>query len=146
MHVSFATTGLHGICNETEWKIGGGGQTLHSHSLGTGDKCPPPTHAPKIPSLVWDWEGAQKCFILHSQTTGDLKSYHLQARATLTAMSVPPRLGGGTKVFYPPQPDYRRFKILSFTSPGHTYCHVCAPSAGRGHKSVLSSATRLQDI
>ena len=36
-------------------------------------------------------------------------------------------LGGGTKVFYPPRPDYRRFKIPSFTSPGHTHSHVCAP-------------------
>ena len=65
----------------------GGGHHLQPHSLGTGDKCP----HPKFPSLVWDWEGAQKCFILHDQTTGDLKSHHLQARATLTAKSVPPR-------------------------------------------------------
>ena len=36
-------------------------------------------------------------------------------------------LGGGTKVFYPLRPDYRRFKIPSFTSPGHTHSHVCAP-------------------
>ena len=76
----------------------GGGYTLRLHSLGTWDKCPPPppppththTHAPKFPSLIWDWEVAQKCFILSDQTTGDLKSHHLLARATLTAMSVPP--------------------------------------------------------
>ena len=37
-------------------------------------------------------------------------------------------LGGGTKVFYPPRPDYRRFKIPSFTSPGHTHSLVCAPT------------------
>ena len=37
-------------------------------------------------------------------------------------------LGGGTEVFYPQQPDYKRFKILSFTSPGHTHGHVCAPT------------------
>ena len=36
-------------------------------------------------------------------------------------------LGGGTKVFYPLRPDYRRFKIPSFTSPGHTHSHVCVP-------------------
>ena len=36
-------------------------------------------------------------------------------------------LGGGTKVFYPRRPDYRRFKIPSFTSPGHTQSLVCAP-------------------
>ena len=36
-------------------------------------------------------------------------------------------LGGGTKVFYPLRPDYRRFKIPSFTSLGHTHSHVCAP-------------------
>ena len=75
----------------TEWKIGGGGvHTLQPHSLGTGDKCPTPTH-PKFPFFfVLDWEGAQKCFILRDQTTGDLKSHHLQARVTLTALSVPP--------------------------------------------------------
>ena len=49
-----------------------------------------PTH-PKFPSFVWDWEGAQKCFIPRDQTTGDLKSHHLQAPVTLTALSVPPR-------------------------------------------------------
>ena len=42
-------------------------------------------------SFVWDWEEVQKCFILRNQTTGDLKSHHLQARASLTAMTVPPR-------------------------------------------------------
>ena len=67
----------------------GGGHTLQPHSLGTGDKCPPSTH-PKFPSFVWDWEGAHKCFILRDQTTEDLKSHHLQAWATLIAMSVPP--------------------------------------------------------
>ena len=39
--------------------------------------------------FVWDREGAQKCFILRDQTTGDLKSHHFQARVTLTALSVP---------------------------------------------------------
>ena len=75
---------------KTEWKIrrGVGGGT-HSIPTALGLGISAPTHAPKIPSLVWDWEGAQKCFILHNQTTGDLKSHHLQARATLTAMSVP---------------------------------------------------------
>ena len=49
-------------------------------------------HPPQISEFfVWDSEGAQKCFILHDQTTGDLKSHHLQALATLTALSVPPR-------------------------------------------------------
>ena len=75
---------------KTEWKKGGGGANTPAHSLGTGDKCPPPTH-PKFSSFVLDWEGAQKRFILCDQTTGDLKSHHLQAWETLTAMSVPPR-------------------------------------------------------
>ena len=73
-----------------------GGGTLQPHSLETGDKSPPPL---KFPSFVWDWfvwfvgdwEGAQKCFILHKHTTGDLKSHHLLVRVTLTALSVPPR-------------------------------------------------------
>ena len=49
-----------------------GGHTLQPHSLGTGDKCPPPqhTHKPQISELFdWDWEGAQKLFILRDQTT-----------------------------------------------------------------------------
>ena len=50
----------------------------------------PPPYPPQIPSFfVWDSEGAQKCFILRDQTTGELKSYHLQAQAALTALSVP---------------------------------------------------------
>ena len=62
---------------------GGGGHTLQFHSLD------PPT--PQFAEFfVWGWEGAQKCFILGDQTTGDLKSHHLQARVTLTALSVPP--------------------------------------------------------
>ena len=63
---------------------------LQPHSLETGDKWPPPP-SPIILSFVWDWEGAQKCFILCNQTTGDLKSHHLTTRVTLTALSVPPR-------------------------------------------------------
>ena len=47
-------------------------------------------HPPQISEFfVWDNEGAQKCFIFRDQTTGDSKSHHLQARATLTALSVP---------------------------------------------------------
>ena len=49
----------------------------------------PPT--PNFRVFVWDREGAQKCFIRRDQTTGDLKSHHLQAWATLTALSVLPR-------------------------------------------------------
>ena len=72
-----------------EWKMGG----THSSptALGLGISAPPPNTHPKFPSFfVWDWEGAQKCFILRNQTTGDLKSHHLPARVTLTALSVPP--------------------------------------------------------
>ena len=32
-------------------------------------------------------------------------------------------------MFYPPRPDYRRFKIPSLTSPGHTHSPVCVPTA-----------------
>ena len=59
---------------------GGGGHTLEPHSPRIGNKCPPPPHLPQILlEFFWDWEGAQKCFILCDQTTGDLKSHHLQA-------------------------------------------------------------------
>ena len=71
----------------TGWKMGGG-HTLQPHSLNWEWGCAP---QPKFPSFVRDWEGALKCFILHDQTTGDLKSHHLQARVTLKALSLPPR-------------------------------------------------------
>ena len=36
--------------------------------------------------------------------------------------------GRGAKVFYPPQPDYRKLIIFpSFTNSGHTHSTVCAP-------------------
>ena len=42
----------------------------------------PPTHThtqpPNFSSFVWDWEGAQKCFILRNQTTGDLTPFTSQ--------------------------------------------------------------------
>ena len=73
-----------------EWKMGGGGGTHSSPTaLGLGISAPP-QHTPQIFEFFWDWEGAQKCFILRDQTTGDLKSHHLPARVTLTALSVPP--------------------------------------------------------
>ena len=76
----------------TEWKMGGGGgHTLQPHNLGTGDKGPSPNIPQFSKFFVWDWEGAQKCFIHGDQTTGDLKSHHLQAQVTLTALCVPPR-------------------------------------------------------
>ena len=52
----------------TEWKMGG----THSSptALGLGISAP---HPPQISEFfVWDWEGAQKCFILRDQTTGNL--------------------------------------------------------------------------
>ena len=69
----------------------GGGGCTHSSptALGLGISAPP-QHTPNFCFFVLDWEGAQKCFILRDQTTGDLKSHHLQARVTLTALSVPP--------------------------------------------------------
>ena len=58
----------------------GGGYTLQPHSLGTLDKCP---HAPKFPSVLWDWGRghklpyilaisyyARKRFLGHSQPLG----------------------------------------------------------------------------
>ena len=68
---------------------GGGGSHSNPTALGLGISAPPTN--PKFLSFVWDWEGAQECFILCDQTTGDIKFHHLQARAALTAMSVPPR-------------------------------------------------------
>ena len=69
---------------KTKW----GTHSSPTASLGTGDKCPIPTH-PKC--RVWFGTGR------------------------------------GAKVFYPLRPDYKKFKIPSFTSPGHTHSHVCAP-------------------
>ena len=87
----------------TEWKM----RDIHSSptALGLGISAPPPPQKKKKKKkqqqqqqqkkvsefFVWDWEGTQKCFILRDQTTGDLKSHHLQARVTLTALSMPPQ-------------------------------------------------------
>ena len=66
-----------------------GGHTHQPRSLRTGDK-PLPPNTPQISELfVCDWEGAQKCFILRDQTTEGIKSHHLPAQVTLTALSVP---------------------------------------------------------
>ena len=48
-------------------------------------------------------------------------------------------LGGGTNVFYLPQPDYRIFKIPSFTSLGHTHSPVCAPTATFSFSRILGN-------
>ena len=87
--ISLATR-LHGICNATmqattEWKRGHIWDilaTVQPHSLGTGDKCPPP------PCFRVLFGNVQQCSILRDQTTGDLKSHHLQAG--VTALSVAP--------------------------------------------------------
>ena len=99
------TTRLHGISNGSKNGMedggggGGGGYTLRPHSFETWDKCLPPPPPPP-----------------HTHTRTQISEFDLG-------------LGGGTKVFYPQRPDYRRFKIPSFTSPGHTHSHVCAPTA-----------------
>ena len=72
----------------TEWKMGGG-HTPQRHSLGTANKCPPPPlPTPNFRDFVWDWEGAQKCFILRDQTTGDLT---FTSPGHTHSLSVPPR-------------------------------------------------------
>ena len=76
--ITVVTTRLHGICNESNNGMEDG-DTLQSHSLGTGDKCPP--FDPKFPSFVWDCEWAQKCLILSEHTTGDFKSHHYEPRS-----------------------------------------------------------------
>ena len=48
-------------------------------------------------------------------------------------------LGGGTNVFYLPRPDYRIFKIPSFTSQGHTHSPVCAPTATFSFSRILGN-------
>ena len=47
-----------------------GGAHSSPRALGLGISAP---HPPQISEFfVWDWEGAQKCFILRDQTTGEL--------------------------------------------------------------------------
>ena len=94
--ISFATTRLHGICNGSIDGMEDGGHTLQPHSLGTGYKCTPPPQKKNNKKKTTNFRvfclglgGAQKYFILRDQTTGDLKSNHLQALVTLTALSVP---------------------------------------------------------
>ena len=68
----------------------GGGHTLQSYSLGARDKCP--HHQPQISEICLVLVGAQKCKILHDQTTGDLESHHLQAGPhSQPCQTVPPR-------------------------------------------------------
>ena len=66
-----------------------GGTHSGPTALGLGISAPHP--CTQISEFDLGPGGAQKCFILRDQTTGDLEYHHLQARATLTAMSVPPR-------------------------------------------------------
>ena len=49
-------------------------------------------HPPQISDVGLGLGGGTNVFILWDQTTGHSKSHHLQARATFTAMSVPPFL------------------------------------------------------
>ena len=67
---------------KTEWKIGGG----VTHSSPTA-----PHPLTQISEFGLGLGEGTKVFFLtfRDQTTGDLKSYHLQAGATLTAMTVP---------------------------------------------------------
>ena len=68
--------------------MGEGG--THSSPLALGLGISAPTHPSQISEFCLGLGGAHTCFILRNQTTADLKSHHLQAWATLTAMSVPP--------------------------------------------------------
>ena len=72
--ISFATSRLHGVCNggNNRMEDGDGGTHSSPTAMGLGIKAP----QPKFPSFVWDWEGAQKCFILRDQTTG-LRSFKI---------------------------------------------------------------------
>ena len=102
-------------------------------------------------SLVWRGKAAQLLHIsfattgqtwglqLKQKRNGRLGGTHFSPTALRLGISASPHprtqvsefglgLGGGTKVLYPPGPDYRRLKISSFISPGHTHSHVCAPT------------------
>ena len=79
---------------KTEWKMGGGGggggHTLQLHSLGTGDKCPPHPQS-QISKFGLGLGGDTKGLFPPRPDYRRFNSHHLQARATLTAMSVPPQ-------------------------------------------------------
>ena len=60
---------------------------------------------------------------------GTLQPTALGLRISIPNFRVLFGTGRGHKVFYPPRPDYRRFKIPSFTCPNHTHRPVCAPTA-----------------
>ena len=83
--IRFATR-LHGICNASHNRVEEGAHLGHlsyrpAPQLWTGDKCPPPCFRVLFGKV-------QQCCISRDQTTGDLKSHHLQAG--VTALSVPP--------------------------------------------------------
>ena len=89
-------TRLNGICNASHNRMEEGAHlgllaTVQPHSLGTGDKCPPPCFRVLFGNI-------QQFSILIDQTTGDLKSHHLQAE--VTAVSVPPPFLSAVHVFF----------------------------------------------
>ena len=57
---------------------GGGGTHSSPTALGLGISAP--THPSQITEFCLVLGGAKKCFILRDQTTGDLKSHHLQSK------------------------------------------------------------------
>ena len=75
---------------KTEWKMGGVWGGAHSSPTALELGISAPSNHPKFPEFCLGLGGGTKEFILHDQTTGDLKSNHLQAQATLTALSVLP--------------------------------------------------------
>ena len=79
--ISFATR-LHGICNASHNRVEEGAHLGHlSYRFGLGISAPPPCFRVLFGKV-------QQCCISRDQTTGDLKSHHLQAG--VTALSVPP--------------------------------------------------------
>ena len=81
--ISFAVR-LHGICNASHNRMEEGahlGHLRYRPALGLGISAPPPCFRVLF-------EKVQQCSFLCDQTTGDLKSHHLQAG--VTALSVPP--------------------------------------------------------
>ena len=93
---------LHGICNSSHNRMEEGahlGHLSYRPALGQGISAPPPCFRVLFGKV-------QQCSILRNQTTGNLKSHHLQAG--VTALSVPPL----PHLFF--QQYMKKFFFLSF--------------------------------
>ena len=114
-----------------------GGTHSSPTALGLGISAP---HPPQISEFCFGLGGGTKVLILCSQTTGDLKSNHLQAWVTLTALSVP-----SLTPFLSAELWVNRYHVGNLSQIRITVGGARAPQrAGDCRETAQSSCTMLQ--